>query len=293
MRKIFLYAACSIFLFSACAPKISSEVSKSYTPLDAKAEVRVFGLDKNIPANAEKIGVVKVGDTGFSSNCGWEAVIELAKTEARNAGGNAIKIVEHFPPSKVGSSCHQISAFILKVENFDSIAPVAAIDSAKLNRDYAVLHIYRYGGPGAFVSYDLHLGDTVICRVTNNSKKTIRIKKDGLNTIWAKTEVKEELPINIKIGNDYYIRCGITMGLVVGRPSLELVDTMVGEIEYKSLKIKRSAQLDKVTLNDGRVIECLINSEDNNNLYVSVFRNNKEVKTQIEKSSVKGIQKFE
>lgn len=293
MRKIFLYATCSIFLFSACAPKISTEVSKSYTPLDANTEVRVFGLDESMPANAEKIGVVKIGDTGFSSNCGWEVVIDKAKTEARNAGGNAVKIVEHISPSTMGSSCHRISAFILKVDKFDSIAPIAKIDSAIANRDYALLHVYRYGGAGALVSYDLHLGDSVICRVTNNSKKTIRIKKDGLNTIWAKTEVKQELPINIKIGNDYYIRCGITMGLMVGRPSIQLVDNMVGEVEYKSIKLKKSAKRDEVTLNDGRVIECVINSEDNNNLNITLFRNGREIKSQIEKSTIKNIQKSE
>jgi len=31
------------------------------------------------PQHSEVIGFVKIGDTGFSINCGWEVVIEKAK----------------------------------------------------------------------------------------------------------------------------------------------------------------------------------------------------------------------
>jgi len=74
----------------------------------------------------------------------------------------------------------------------------APIDSL-IDADYALMHIYRAGGYGALISFDLHLGDTVICRVKNNWKETIKIDKDGLNTLWASTEAKKE-----KINYHYY-----------------------------------------------------------------------------------------
>jgi hypothetical protein len=291
MKQIsFLLIGCILILCS-CAPKISTTISKSYTELDYREEVRVLGLQDPVPANSEELGVVKIGDSGFSNNCGWDAVIDRAKIEARKAGGNAIKITNHIPPSIMGSSCHRIIAKILKVDNFDVISTVAIVDSSLLNADYALLHVYRYSGVGALVGYDLHLGDTVICRVSNKWKKSIKIRKDGLNTLWAKTETKEELPINIKFGNEYYIRCSVTMGAFVGHPKLELVDNQTGKAEYQSVKLSKSDKRDLIIMNDGREIECVINREDSDNVFITIFKNGKEIKTQVNKTKIKNIQR--
>ena len=64
------------------------------------------------------------------------------------------------------------------------------------------------------------------------------IKKDGLNTLWAKTEAKSQVPIDIKLGKTYYLRCGIAMGAFVGQPKLELVDSKAGKPEFESFKAK-------------------------------------------------------
>ncbi|MBK8884482.1 MAG: hypothetical protein IPN67_19635 [Bacteroidales bacterium] len=293
MKQSSILIIAGIMALSSCAPKISTTVNKNYPALDYREEVMVFGLQDSVPANSEVLGVIKVGDPGFASDCGWDVVIDKAKIEARKAGGNAIKITEHIPPSALGSSCHRITAKILKVEN-SVLKPAAAIvDSSLLNADYAILHIYRYGGVGALVSYDLHLGDTVICRVSNKWKKSIKIRKDGLNTLWAKTEAKEELPVNIKFGTEYYIRCSVTMGAFVGRPKLELVSNSTGKAEYQSVKPSKANKRDLITLNDGREIECIINSEDSDNVYFTIFKNEKELKTQMNRTKIKSIQRSE
>lgn len=72
----------------------------------------------------------------------------------------------------------------------------------------------------------------------NNYKTTLHVKKDGLNTLWAKTEAKFEVPINVKTGKTYYVRCGITMGAFVGRPKIELIDSKTGKAEFESIKTK-------------------------------------------------------
>lgn len=293
MRKISILLIGCIFILSSCTPKISTTISKNYSALDYREEVKILGLQDPVPTNSEELGVVKIGDTGFSTNCGWDVVIDKAKMEARKVGGNAIKITDHIPPSMMGSSCHRITAKILKVENFDNIPAVAIVDSTILNADYAILYVYRHSGVGALVSYDLHLGDTVICRVSNKWKKTIKIRKDGLNTLWAKTEAKEELPINIKFGNEYYIRCSVIMGAFVGRPKIELVDNQTGNAEYQSIKLNKSDKRDLIIMNDGREIECIINSEDSDNVYFTILRNGKEIKTQTSKSQIKSIQRSE
>jgi hypothetical protein len=293
MKQILICLIGCTLMLGSCAPKISTTINKNYSALDYREEVKVLGLQDPVPAYSEELGILKIGDTGFSINCGWDVVLDKAKMEARKVGGNAIKITKHIPPSILGSSCHRITAQILKVESFDNLPAAARVDSSLLNADYAILHVYRQSGTGALISYDLLLGDSVICRVSNKWKNTIKIRKDGLNTLWAKTETKEELPINIQFGNEYYIRCGVTMGAFVGRPKLELVDNQTGKAEFQSIKFNKSDRRDMIVMNDGREIECIINSEDTDNVYFTIFRNKKEIKTQLNKTQINSIQRSE
>ena len=75
----------SLIFFSSCSPKISTSISKNYPPLDYKQEVIVIGLSESEPDKAEVLGQVKIGDTGFSTKCGYDIVIDKAKLEARKA----------------------------------------------------------------------------------------------------------------------------------------------------------------------------------------------------------------
>ena len=293
MKKISILLFGFILLLNSCSPKISTTINKNYAAIDFREEVRIFGIKDPIPANSEVLGVVNIGDTGFSTNCGWDVVIDKARMEARKVGGNAIKITEHTPPSAFGSSCDRISAKILKVENLENIPLNTPSDSTLVNADYALLHVYRSSASGSLVNYDLHLGDSIICNVQNKWKKTFKIKKDGLNTIWAKTESKVEIPINIKFGEEYYLRCDVSIGAFVGRPKLVIVDNQIGKAEYQSTIIKESLRRDHIIMNDNREIDCIINSEDSENVYITMFVKKNKIKTQISKSQIKSIEKSE
>jgi hypothetical protein len=93
---------------------VGTQLSKKYDPLNYNETVLVFTLYQEAPFDAEPLGTIKIGDKGFTTQCSLEKVIELAKLEARKAGGNAIKIVEHKEPN-LASTCHRITAEILKV----------------------------------------------------------------------------------------------------------------------------------------------------------------------------------
>jgi hypothetical protein len=237
-KKLMIFLTGCMLILTSCSPKISTNIAKSYLALDYREEVRVFGVEDPTPDDVEVLGSIKIGDTGFSTNCDLDAVLDKAKTEARKIGGNALKITKHTPPSIWGSSCHRIEATILKVENLENFTISETIDSTLIDADYALLHVYRQSGTGALVGFDLHLGDTVICHVSNKWKETIKITKDGLNTLWARTETKTELPINIQLGKEYYIRCSVSMGAFVGRPKLEIIDNQIGKLEFQAIKDK-------------------------------------------------------
>ncbi len=236
MKNIGLVTTFLIFiLLLSCSPKLSTKLDSAnkYQALSYDKEVLVYGMGEEMPSVIEELGTVKVGDSGFTTKCDYDVVIAKAKEEARKAGGNSLLITEHKTPD-LWSSCHRITAKILITAEPDSSFIAGLRGSSIEGKNYALLHVYRMGGSGLLVNYDLHLGDSTICKMKNNTAETITITKDGMNTLWAKTETKTEVPIKIEFGKEYYIRCGISMGIVVGRPTISVLNATAAKAEFQS-----------------------------------------------------------
>jgi hypothetical protein len=126
--------------FCSCSPKIRTSVSDKDEELDSKANVIVFTNKSKLPANFSTIGTVKIGDTGFTIICDFATILEAAKIEARKNGANAFLITEHLYPGELGSSCHRISADLLRIENTtDYSKPVIVKDSIQLRDSLKVV----------------------------------------------------------------------------------------------------------------------------------------------------------
>ncbi len=224
----------------SCSPKVMTSVSSSREPLQPDAPIAVIGLSGTVPDEAETLGTVKIGDTGFTTNCSYDAVIVRVKEAARAAGGNAVKITRHRLPSAMGSTCHRIEADILYLPAEFLAGQESAYlprpDSALLAEGCAMIHFYRFSGSGFLVGYDIHVGDETIARIGNNSKETLKIRALGETTFWARTEARAEVTIPVEAGYHYYIRCGVGMGVMVGRPDLEWVEPRIGQREYESIR---------------------------------------------------------
>jgi len=230
MKKVSrLILLIGLISLSSCTPLVTTKLEISLPSVDTKQEIKVLGLDTDIPADAEVLGTVKIGDSGFTINCTYQVVLDKAKQEARKVGGNAIKITKHIPPGF--STCHRITAKILKINNANTTSLIQR-EVGTLNRNYAIVNIYSDPEPGVILDYDLHLGDSIICRVKNNLKITIAIKKEGLNSFWAKTDARSEIQIDIKYGQIYYLRCSISNGELVELPILEIVDPNIGSKKF-------------------------------------------------------------
>jgi hypothetical protein len=119
MKNKFFLILGSILLLTSCSARLTSSLQKTYAPLDYREEVRVFEIGEEIPPNAEKLGTIKVGDSGFSVNCNYATVLDKAKTESRKVGGNVLKITKHKRPD-VWSSCHRITADVFKVDDVEN-----------------------------------------------------------------------------------------------------------------------------------------------------------------------------
>ena len=163
---------CTIFILAfglcSCSPKVHKHIIKEMHPVGNDTEVAVYGIGDVVPENAEVIGNVSVLDGGFTSHCDWETVLETAKQEVRAAGGNGIEIVQHSYPGQNGSSCHQITAYMLNIS--DDVEPVAPSESAQEEfHDYVVMKD----------------GDTIPCRITDktNNAITFLYERNGIRRL--------------------------------------------------------------------------------------------------------------
>ena len=70
-----------LFLMTGCAPKVITNISKSYPASVTADKVRLYELGEAVPASAERIGNVSVVDNGVSTKCNYDQVVWLAKQE--------------------------------------------------------------------------------------------------------------------------------------------------------------------------------------------------------------------
>ena len=157
MKKILLYSIIAI-IFSSCANPLLKNITKQLPPLEDNAEVIVYDRGDTVPENAEILGGI-----AFTCNTEWKNMLEIAKKEARAAGGNGLEIqvrVNRYP-SESPNKAHMLSAFILNVN--DSIKPSQPTPFEKKEfQDYVVIKE----------------GDTIPCSIVFESKSHLQFVYD-------------------------------------------------------------------------------------------------------------------
>lgn len=105
---------------SSCAPRIMTDMQKTYPVEITAEEVRVFEQGDSIPEFAEALGRISITDAGFTTKCEYDYILSLARKETAEAGGNGFAVTKHSFPSVWGSSCHQIAGLALRIGERDS-----------------------------------------------------------------------------------------------------------------------------------------------------------------------------
>lgn len=237
-RFVFFLLGAALLLAS-CSPKLTATKIKAKAPLEPEEEVVVLPPEAPDPENATTLEVIKIGDSGFTSskNGTYDAVIAMAKTQARQAGGNVVRITRHLKPD-FNCTTHRIEAVIMWVDDISSLVTTGTAAVNLEHPDYAVIYFFRDSVAGALVNYDVHIGDQPVYRSRAHSKAEVKIHQPGQIEIWAKTEAKVSLPLTIEMGADYYVRCDVNVGVLVGRPLMELVPAVTGKAYYESIQVK-------------------------------------------------------
>lgn len=191
-----------------------------------------------VPKEAKYMGKIKVGD-GMKLNCGYTETVQRAKDKAREKGGNLVKITQLRQPDS-WSSCYRLQADVYYYDNVaslrnnkdplaDSIVKALMPDTAS----YALLFAYRpRGGVGPIIRYDLHVDDSVVGLMKLGSAYVYKLVKTGRTKVWARTESEAKVLLDVEPRKVYFLRTTVQMGIMVGRPRLDLVNTKIGLQEF-------------------------------------------------------------
>jgi hypothetical protein len=224
-------------VFCSCSPKIRTSVSEKYEKLDDTDKVLVFYTKSELPSNFSKIGTTKIGDTGFTTNCDLATVLEKAKIEASKSGANALLITEHLYPNLLGSSCHRISADLLRIENTADYNKSIIVKDSVQSIDN--LKIVSNEGT-AYNSTDYAVSKSSNFLLLANVGQSFRVAQspDGLNS-----EQKE-----------YYKK--LKSGLSYDISTYYLKDSRTGfGLKYNVYKSSEEISNQQVTLDDGAVYQ--------------------------------------
>ena len=100
------------------------------------------------------------------------------------------------------------------------------------------MHFYRPSlGAGALLGYKIkNVNDSIVGRLRNGEKFIYKTKVFGEQSFYGTLETKEEVKINIEKGKEYFVRCSVNMGVVLGRPEINLIENYIGMKEFDEMK---------------------------------------------------------
>lgn len=210
--------------------------------LPADSAVVILQDTEEPPAGATAKGTLKISDGGFKTKCGYDQTMEEARVKARAKGANLIKITELKSPD-AWSTCYRLRADLYYYDQLGAlIAEQQAVAAAAIRTmlpdtaSYALLCVYRpKTSMGVLVQYNLHVNDSMVCRVKRGGSYMIKLYTTGNTTIWARTESRTEITADIQPGKAYFLRCAVGMGAFVGRPQFNLVSATQGMAEFSQL----------------------------------------------------------
>ncbi|WP_303918032.1 hypothetical protein [Draconibacterium sediminis] len=116
-------------VLSACSPKITTNLTNKQPALRAEEKIALLDVHHNLPEGTTKIGDLRFQDSGFSTDCSFNSLMNRARIQARENGANIVKVVEKKAPDLL-SSCYR-----LKIELYKYDGDVSRIPQYQLTLD--------------------------------------------------------------------------------------------------------------------------------------------------------------
>ena len=110
--------------------------------------------------------------------------------------------------------------------------PAAAVPS-----DKATVYVYRpsrFAGAAAF--FTVNAGEKPIAKLYNGGYFAYTATPGELE-LWAATESKSSVTLDLKAGDVKYVKGTIGIGFLIGRPNLTVVEPAIAQDEIKECKL--------------------------------------------------------
>ena len=225
-----------ILIAASCSPKVTTSITSQYEALTPEQDVAVIDVGGVAPDYAVYLGTISIGDTGFTTRKGsFTEIVDIAKSKARESGGNLLVLTEHRTPDLL-SSIHRIKAEVYRVADISEISLDNYSSEYNPNHpDFAIIYFYRESGAGSLITYIVNIGKEKVFKAKNNSAAEVKIKEAGQFEVWAKTEKRSSLMLKVEMGMEYYINCSVGLGAFVGVPELSIVHPSIGKVKYERI----------------------------------------------------------
>ncbi len=115
--------------FTSCSPKIKSNFINPQPKLSIDEKVALLDIEHELPKNITKVGDLGFQDSGFSTDCSFNSLMNKARIEARKNGANIVKVMDKKKPD-LWTSCHR-----LKIELYKYDEDVSTLSQYKLKLD--------------------------------------------------------------------------------------------------------------------------------------------------------------
>jgi hypothetical protein len=114
---------------TSCSPKITSNLTNPLPKLAVEDKIALLDLEHELPENIIKVGHLRFKDSGFSTDCSFNSLMNKARIEARKNGANIVKVVDKKKPD-LWSSCYR-----LKIELYKYDGDITSLPQYKLKLD--------------------------------------------------------------------------------------------------------------------------------------------------------------
>lgn len=208
--KIVLSGIVLISILSCTTSRgIEIRVLEKHPTLDFYEDVVIINDPSLLPPRKKEVGTIRVYRSDFHNNspCGWVERLNAATLEARKVGGNLI-LLDNVSGNVnlMMNTCGEISGYIYNVD--ESVA-----NSLKRNRvngglknkyDFARVVFIK---PTYSSNYSVYVNDENVGLIKGGEIVEYKTKRKEPVVIWAKTERRTELILNVEPGYDYFVLC--------------------------------------------------------------------------------------
>ncbi len=129
IQKGILRSLLGLLLLAGCSPKITSNFPNKQTKLSLDDKVALLDVTDTLPSDILKVGDLRFQDSGFSTDCNFNSMMNRARKLARENGANIVKINDKKKPD-LWSSCYR-----LKIDLYKHNGDVTKLKQIKLKLD--------------------------------------------------------------------------------------------------------------------------------------------------------------